>query len=115
MAQTAILAAAVTLAATIGYLAASSHHRRQRRRALKISQQTRPRPPRHKSDRPLHRFYGQGEAITVPELLEEAIGNGHGLRLNWPVDDFAASPIRPDDQGQFPTVILPTIDSDPTR
>ncbi|HEU5471026.1 MAG TPA: hypothetical protein VFV67_10265 [Actinophytocola sp.] len=59
--------------------------------------------------RPGHLFRGHGEAITVTELLEEAIERGEGIRLNWPTDDLHASPIRTDEQGQFPTVILPRV------
>ncbi|HEU5472416.1 MAG TPA: hypothetical protein VFV67_17320 [Actinophytocola sp.] len=59
--------------------------------------------------RPGHLFRGQGEAITVAELLQDAIERGEGIRLNWPTDDLYASPIRADEQGQFPTVILPMV------
>lgn len=56
---------------------------------------------------PRHLFRGQGEAITVAELLEDAVERGEGVRLNWPVDDLDFSPIRADELGQYPTVILP--------
>ncbi|HEU5474104.1 MAG TPA: hypothetical protein VFV67_25950 [Actinophytocola sp.] len=56
-----------------------------------------------------HAFRGQGEAILVAELLEEAAERGQGIRLNWPEDDFEASPIRPDGWGQYPTAELPRI------
>ncbi|MFL6141752.1 MAG: hypothetical protein ACJ72N_07770 [Labedaea sp.] len=59
--------------------------------------------------RPGHRFRGQGEAITVAELLEDAIERGVGIRLNWPEDDLDRSPIQADEQGQFPTVVLPSL------
>ncbi|HEU5471100.1 MAG TPA: hypothetical protein VFV67_10635 [Actinophytocola sp.] len=63
--------------------------------------------------RPIHRFRGQGEAITVAELVADAREEGRGLRLNWPVDDFLASPIRADERGQFPTVVLPLVGDGP--
>ena len=59
--------------------------------------------------RPIHRFRGQGEAVTVSELLDEAIQRGEGIRLNWPTDDLPASPIQADHLGQFPTAILPRV------
>lgn len=60
----------------------------------------------------MHVFRGQGEAITVAELLDDAAERRAGVRLNWPTDDREFSPIRPDDRGQYPTVILPRISGD---
>lgn len=57
-----------------------------------------------------HVLRGQGEAVTVAELLDEAAERSDGIRLNWPEDDLDRSPIRPDDRGQFPTVILPRVE-----
>lgn len=59
-----------------------------------------------------HVFRGQGEAITVADLLDDAAERRAGVRLNWPTDDREFSPIRPDDRGQYPTVILPPISGD---
>lgn len=58
-----------------------------------------------------HRFRGQGEAVTVTELIEDAVERGEGLRLNWPQDDIDnTGRVRPYAQDQFPTAILPKID-----
>jgi hypothetical protein len=60
---------------------------------------------------PAHLFRGQGEAVTVDELLEEAKQRGEGVRLNWPQTDLdEAGLVRPYVQDQFPTAILPPID-----
>lgn len=57
-----------------------------------------------------HVFRGQGEAVTVAELVAEAKEQGEGVRLNWPEDDLdRARPMRPYIQDQFPTVILPVV------
>ncbi|MFL6140842.1 MAG: hypothetical protein ACJ72N_03085 [Labedaea sp.] len=63
-------------------------------------------------ERPIHRFRGQGEAITVAELLEEAIERGEGIRLSWPTEDTQASPIQADELGQWPTAVLPRVEDD---
>jgi hypothetical protein len=60
--------------------------------------------------RPSHLFCGQGEAVTVAELLAEAREQGEGVRFNWPEDDLdRARPMRPYVQDQFPTAILPKV------
>lgn len=52
-----------------------------------------------------------GPAVTVPELLEQAVQEGAALRLNWPEEDLdRARPMRPYVQDQFPTAILPKVD-----
>jgi hypothetical protein len=57
-----------------------------------------------------HVFRGQGEAITVQELLDDAADKGEPTRLNWPEDDFNnAGLMRLYVQDQFPTAIFPTI------
>lgn len=58
-----------------------------------------------------HLFRGQGEAVTVAELLEEAAERGEPVRLNWPEGDLdEADRMRPYVQDHFPTAILPKID-----
>jgi hypothetical protein len=111
-AMSAGLVLAMALGGAVGWLVSGSRRERQRRRAVRDYMQER-RGIRDEPVRPVHRFRGQGEAITVAELLEEAVEEGRGLRLNWPADDFDASPIQPDEQGQFPTVVLPRIGDDP--
>jgi hypothetical protein len=57
-----------------------------------------------------HLFRGQGQAVTVAELLEEAAERGEGVRLNWPDTDLdEAGLVRPYVQDQFPTAILPRL------
>jgi len=54
-----------------------------------------------------HVFRGQGEAVTVAELVAEAKEQGEGVRLNWPEDDpDRPHATRPFVQDGFPTVIL---------
>jgi hypothetical protein len=60
-----------------------------------------------------HVFRGQGEAVTVAELLNDATERGEGIRLNWPEDDLdERGLVRPYAQDQFPTIILPRIEDD---
>lgn len=106
------LVLALALGGAVGWLIAGSRRDRQRRRMVRGQMQGRVRGIRNNPERPVHRFRGQGEAVTVAELLEEAVEENRGLRLNWPEDDFEASPIRPDERGQFPTVVLPKVGDD---
>lgn len=57
-----------------------------------------------------HLFRGQGQAVTVAELLEEAAERGEPIRLNWPNDLDEAGRMRPYEPQQFPTAILPKIE-----
>lgn len=58
-----------------------------------------------------HVFRGQGQAVTVAELLEDAAERGEPVRLNWPEDHLdKAGRMRPYVQDQFPTAILPKIE-----
>jgi hypothetical protein len=83
----------VALTGTIWYLVALVRRDRQERNALS------------------HRFRGQGEAVTVAELVEDAVERGEAIRLNWSADDIAETGrVRPYAQDQFPTTILPKID-----
>ena len=107
MAAGAILVLAMALGGAVGWLVGGSRRARQRRWITRGYLHV-----REEAQRRIHRFRGQGEAVTVAELLEEAVEEGHGLRLNWPQDDLLCSPIRPDDRGQFPTVVLPRIGDD---
>ncbi|HEU5472232.1 MAG TPA: hypothetical protein VFV67_16380 [Actinophytocola sp.] len=84
----------VALGCAISFLVGDTRRARRRRAAR----------------RSRHRFRGQGEAITVAELVDDATEKGQGIRLSWPEDDLYRSPIRPDELGQFPTVILPRVD-----
>jgi hypothetical protein len=60
-----------------------------------------------------HVFRGQGEAVTVAELLEDAAERGEAVRLNWSRRDLdAASCVRQDTPDEFPTAILPRVDGD---
>jgi hypothetical protein len=60
-----------------------------------------------------HVFRGQGEAVTVAELLNEAAERGEGVRLNWPEEDLDERGLaRPYAQDQFPTMILPRIEDE---
>ena len=60
-----------------------------------------------------HVFRGQGEAVTVAELLEEAIEHGDGIRLNWSKDDLdALGRVRPHVQDEFPTAVLPRVEEE---
>ncbi|MFL6142510.1 MAG: hypothetical protein ACJ72N_11685 [Labedaea sp.] len=57
-----------------------------------------------------HVFRGQGEAITVAELLQEAVEQGEGMRLNWTGADLdAGGRVRPHMRDEFPTAILPRV------
>ena len=96
---------------SIWYTVADSKHERRRRRVV-ASYMRAPHGFRDGNGRSVHRFRGQGEAVTVAELLEDAVEQGEGLRLNWPTDDASASPIRADGLGQFPTVVLPRMVDD---
>lgn len=65
---------------------------------------------RRRRHRSAHLFRGQGQAVTVAELLEEAAERGEGVRLNWPDTDLdEAGLVRPYVQDQFPTAILPRL------
>lgn len=77
-----------------------------------------------------HLFRGQGEAVTVAELLDNTLEQGKGAQLNWSADDEARADsrwrgLRPYVQDQmgtefisknfssesdFPTEILPRVD-----
>lgn len=57
-----------------------------------------------------HLLRGQGQAVTVAELLEEAAERGEPIRLNWPNDLDGAGRKWPYEPQQFPTVILPKIE-----
>jgi hypothetical protein len=82
----------VALLAAITYLAATC--RQQRRRRTPTG----------------HVFRGQGEAVTVAELLEDAAERGDGIRLNWSRKDVdAAGRVRLDSLDEFPTAILPNV------
>jgi hypothetical protein len=83
----------VALIGAIWYLVASS--RREQRKRAPMS----------------HAFKGQGEAVTVAELLEEAVEQGDSIRLNWSVDDLDSfGRVRPYVQDEFPTAILPKVE-----
>lgn len=83
----------VALAGAIWFLVASGRRDRQERNA------------------PGHRFRGQGEAVTVAELVEDAVERGEAIRLNWPEGDIdETGRTRPYAQDQFPTTILPKIE-----
>lgn len=70
------------------------------------------RRDRRGAARPAHRFRGQGEAVTVAELLRDAQERGEGFRLNWTEDDLnTIGLIRPYARDQLPTTILPKIDN----
>lgn len=59
---------------------------------------------------PAHLFRGQGECVTVAELLEEAVERGDGIRLNWPEDNLDdVGRVRPYVRDQFPTAVLPPV------
>lgn len=65
---------------------------------------------RMRREGPAHLFRGQGEAVTVAKLLEEATERGEGVRLNWPDTDLdEAGLVRPNARDQFPTAILPRL------
>src|SRR2546429_78312 len=94
-----LVAASVTVSLTVAlggaiwFLVASGRRDRQERNA------------------PGHRFRGQGEAVTVAELVEDAVERGEAIRLNWPEgDNVETGRVRPYAQDQFPTTILPKID-----
>ena len=58
-----------------------------------------------------HRFRGQGDAITVAELVEDAVERGEAIRLYWPEGDIDETRrVRPYAQDQFPTTILPKVE-----
>lgn len=58
-----------------------------------------------------HVFRGQGQAVTVSELLEEAAERGEPVQLNWTEDVLdEAGRMRPHVEDQFPTAILPKIE-----
>ena len=60
-----------------------------------------------------HGFRGQGEAVTVAELLGDAAEHGEPVRLNWSQRDLDASRHgRPGIRDKFPTAILPIVDAD---
>src|SRR5687767_4693489 len=83
----------VTLVGAIWLLVASS--RRERRERVPTG----------------HVLQGQGEAVTVAELLEEAIEQGEPIRLNWSEDNVdAVGRVRPYVQNEFPTAVLPRIE-----
>lgn len=87
------LSLVVALAGAIWFLVANSQQKRRTREATG------------------HVFRGQGETVTVAELIEDAAERGEGIRLNWSGEDFdEAGQVRPYAQDQFPTVILPKID-----
>lgn len=46
-----------------------------------------------------------GAAVTVPRLLEEAIENNDGIRVNWRENDEIPNGQWP--RGECPTVVLP--------
>ena len=63
-------------------------------------------------ERHRHVLRGQGEAVTVGELMEETIEQGEPLRLNWSKQDEAKARgrwrgIRPYAQDQLGTEIMP--------
>lgn len=72
-------------------------------------------------EHPAHVFRGQGEVVTVAELLEAAREHDDGVRLKWRERDEARTRVtasgslnaqcwpgvRPYAQGQLPTVVLP--------
>lgn len=67
-----------------------------------------------------HVFKGQGEAVTVAELLEDTIEQGEGVRLNWSEADEAKASdrwfgIRPYAKDQMGTEIIPRPDDWPTE
>lgn len=75
---------------------------------------TQDRSSQHTDDRNRHVFRGQGEAVTVAELLADAKERGDPTQLTWtPDDEDKAALIRPYVQDQFPTAQLPRIE-DPT-
>lgn len=65
----------------------------------------------HTDEQHQHAFRGQGEAVTVAELLADAKERGEPIRLNWPTEDVdEAGLMRPYVQDQFPTAELPRIE-----
>lgn len=114
MAAAFVIPLSVALAWAIWYLVAQYRAEQQRRT-----------PTRHV-------FKGQGEAVTVAELIEDSAEQGGGVRLNWSEEDEARAHsrwpgIRPyvqdqlgteimrsaiNAEGDFPTEILPKIEDD---
>lgn len=77
----------------------------------------------NRRERHRHVHRGQGEAVTVDELVEETIEQGEPLRLNWSEQDEAKAHgrwrgTRPYAQDQLRTEIMPharrTADEFPT-
>lgn len=100
----------VGLCSAIWWLVASSRRERRRRRAATDGNDRRdqaaPSSTRQR-DRPAHLFRGQGEAVTVAELLEEARERGGSVRPDWPKERLdEAGWVRPYARGQLPTVVL---------
>lgn len=72
---------------------------------------TQDRSSQHTGERNRHVFRGQGEAVTVAELLAEAQERGEPIQLNGtPDDEDKAALMRPYVQDQFPTAQLPHIE-----
>jgi hypothetical protein len=102
----------VALAWAIWWTVASVRRDRRRQRvAAAYARRYQGEPGLLGDTRPAHRFRGQGDAVTVAELLDEAGERGDGLRLNWPEHDLdRAGRVRPYVQDEFPTAILPRVD-----
>lgn len=110
MAAAFVIPLTVALAWAISFLVAQCRAERRRRT-----------PTRHV-------FKGQGEAVTVAELVEEATEQGEAIRLNWSAEDearahsqwFGIRPYAKDQMGteiiqkpdDWPTEILPKVEDD---
>jgi hypothetical protein len=103
----------VALTWAIWWLVASARRERRRRQAAEVygSRYQVEGGFMGAHEAPAHLLRGQGEAVTVAELLEEAIERGEATRLNWPEGDLdQAGWVRPYAQDQFPTAILPRVE-----
>jgi hypothetical protein len=106
----AVVSLVVALAWAIWwYVASVRRDRRRQRVAAAYAGRYRVAGGLWADTRAAHLFRGQGEAVTVAELLDEARERGEAIRLNWPDEPGHAGRVRPYALGQLPTAILPPV------